>query len=382
MKVHLVDGTYELFRMYFGAPKALGPGGREVGATRALLRSIHSLLADPEVTHVGVAFDHVIESFRNDLFHGYKTGAGIEPELLGQFELAEEAVRALGLVAWPMIEFEADDAIASAAYAFAPLVEQVGVGGRGAIVLHDRRQRIVYDVAAVGIKFGVGPASIPDFLALVGDTADGIPGLPKWGPKSAATVLAHYRHLEHIPPSSTAWAVAVRGAEALSHSLQSARGEALLYRTLATLRTDAPIGVGLDDLAWRGADRRALETLTQAIGDEGFVERVTRSYFGGRSKVTRISVDGSVHASTLIQRSTDWADRPDPKTAVILCIPALSFRVNCDPVPIAASSTRRVALAFTTLKATLQLPSTGRRVIVFRCSPPVFGNVSFLVTDS
>jgi 5'-3' exonuclease len=285
-RVHLVDGTYELFRMFYGAPKVTGPDGREVGATRALLRSMLALLYDPEVTHVGVAFDHVIESFRNDLFDGYKTGVGVDPALMAQFELAEAAMKALGVVAWPMVEFEADDAIASAAKTYASEVDQVVicspdkdfaqcVDGRR-VVLHDRRQRIVYDEDGVRQKFGVGPSSIPDYLALVGDTADGIPGIPKWGPKAAATLLGVYVHLEHIPDDAAAWTVSVRGAEALAQSLREARGEATLFKTLATLRTDAPLEVRFDELAWRGADRATLGALCDTIGDDSFVERVTR----------------------------------------------------------------------------------------------------------
>jgi 5'-3' exonuclease len=285
-RVHLVDGTYELFRMFYGAPSASAPDGREVGATRALLRSLLSLLMDPEVTHIGVAFDHVIESFRNDLFDGYKTGDGVDPALMSQFELAESAVRALGVVAWPMVEFEADDAIASAAHAFASDVDQVVIcspdkdfaqcvdGVR--VVIHDRRQRIVYDEDGVRAKFGVGPSSIPDYLALVGDTADGIPGIPKWGPKAAATLLSEYEHLERIPDEASAWNVAVRGAEALAHSLRESRGEAVLFKLLATLRTDAPLDARFDQLEWRGADRSTLSAFCDTIGDDSFVGRVTR----------------------------------------------------------------------------------------------------------
>ena len=285
-RVHLVDGTYELFRMFYGAPKAAGPDGREVGATRALLRSILGLLTDPEVTHVGVAFDHVIESFRNDLFDGYKTGVGVDPALMSQFELAESAMRALGVVAWPMIEFEADDAIASAAHAFASEVDQVVICSpdkdfaqcvdADRVVIHDRRQRIVYDEDGVRLKFGVGPRSIPDYLALVGDTADGIPGLPKWGPKAASTLLSVYEHLEHIPDEARDWNVTVRGAEALAQSLRGSRGAALLFKTLATLRTDAPLEVRFDELEWRGADKATLAAFCDTIGDDSFVERVAR----------------------------------------------------------------------------------------------------------
>jgi len=213
MKVHLVDGTYELFRAYFGAPKKTGLSGREVGASAGILRSLLFLLRDEDVTHVACAFDHVIESFRNDLFAGYKTGEGVPEDLLSQFGLAEDVTRALGIVTWPMVEFEADDAIATAAFRFAsdPRVEQVVIASpdkdltqcvRGArVVLWDRRRQIVLDEAGVRAKFGVSPESIPDFLALVGDAADGLPGVFGWGKKSAATVLARYGHIEDIPGS-------------------------------------------------------------------------------------------------------------------------------------------------------------------------------------
>ena len=217
MKIHLVDGTYELFRNHFGAPPKQAPDGRQVGATLGLVRSLLMLLTTPGVSHVACAFDHVIESFRNDLFAGYKTGAGVDPSLLEQFPLAEEAVSALGLVVWPMIEFEADDALASAAARFQdePAVEQVILcspdkdlaqlvsGSR--LVCWDRRREIVYDEEAVIAKYGVSPASIPDWLALVGDSADGYPGVPSWGAKSASAVLSRYQHLEAIPDDPLLW---------------------------------------------------------------------------------------------------------------------------------------------------------------------------------
>ncbi|HEY0838779.1 MAG TPA: 5'-3' exonuclease H3TH domain-containing protein, partial [Vulgatibacter sp.] len=223
MKVHILDGTYELFRAHFGAPPARAPDGMEVGATRGLLRSLAMLVKQPGVTHVAVAFDHVIESFRNELFDGYKSSAGVPEELLAQFPLAEEASRALGLVTWPMVELEADDAIATAAARFGedPRVEQVILGSpdkdlaqcvRGdRIVLWDRRREVTLDEAAVAEKFGVPPASIPDWIALVGDTADGIPGLPQWGAKTSAAVLARWHRLEAIPADPAAWDVKVRG---------------------------------------------------------------------------------------------------------------------------------------------------------------------------
>jgi 5'-3' exonuclease len=256
VKLHLVDGTYELFRAYYGAPKEQR-NGREVGASRALYGMMKRLLREPDVTHVAIAFDHVIESFRNDLFAGYKTGEGIDPDLYSQFGLAEDVCRALGITVWAMVEFEADDALASAAQRFLsePGMEQVVLcspdkdlmqcvqGER--IVVWDRLRKKVYDEAAVFAKFGVGPASIPDYLALVGDTADGIPGLPGWGAKSAAVVLAEYHQLENIPADARQWSVKPRGASLLAATLNERRADALLYRTLATLRRDVPLGEGL-----------------------------------------------------------------------------------------------------------------------------------------
>ena len=288
MKVHLVDGTYELFRMFFGAPPATSPDGVEVGATLGLIRSFAALLADDAVTHVAVAFDHVIESFRNELFDGYKTGAGIDPALLGQFPLAERAAAALGLVVWPMVEFEADDAIATGAarYAEDPRVEQVVIASpdkdlcqcvRDAkVVLWDRRRQIVLDEPAVIEKHGVPPASIPDLLALVGDSADGIPGIPRWGAKGAAALLTRYGHLDRIPDDASEWDVKVRGAATLAENLRRNREAAELYRTLATLRRDAPLNEDLDALEWRGGDRPALEALAAELGEPSLVERVGR----------------------------------------------------------------------------------------------------------
>jgi len=288
MKVHLVDGTYELFRAFFGAPPARDVAGRPVGAVRGLLATLLSLLREPGVTHVACAFDHVIESFRNALFDGYKTGEGIDPDLLAQFGPAERAAAALGLVVWPMVEFEADDALATAAARFcdAPGVEQVVictpdkdlaqcVAGRR-IVCRDRRRGEDRDEAGVLARFGVPPATIPDWLALVGDGADGIPGLPGWGEKSAALVLARYSRLEAIPDDPASWDVAVRGRDRLAGSLRAGRAEAALYRRLATLRTDVPLAEGLADLEWRGAWRQDLEALCRETGYEELLGRVTR----------------------------------------------------------------------------------------------------------
>ncbi len=286
VKVHLVDGTFELFRAFFGAPSAKAPSGQEVGAARGLLRSMLSLLRERDVTHVACAFDTVIESFRNDMFEGYKRGDSIEPELWEQFPLAERGCAALGLVVWGMTEFEADDALATGAarYGSDPGVEQVVIcspdkdlaqcveGDR--IVTLDRVRRTRRDEPAVWERFGVAPASIPDYLALVGDTADGIPGIAGWGAKSTAAVLAHYTHLESIPDDPEKWEVSVRGAKRLAGNLAAAREEAGLYKRLAILRSDVPIAEDLGDLAWRGARRVALEAFCEEIGDERLVESV------------------------------------------------------------------------------------------------------------
>ena len=287
MKVHLVDGTYELFRSYFGAPKALHDG-REVGATRGILRSLHALLREPGVTHVGVAFDTVIESFRNDLFDGYKTGFGVPDDLVSQFPLAEQAVEALGAVAWRMIDFEADDALAAfAARANAdPVVDQVVICSpdkdlrqcvRGTrVVCLDRMRKITVDEAGVVDKFGIQPSSIPDWLALVGDDADGIPGVPRWGARSASMVLAHYGHLESIPDNAAEWKVSVRGSAALAESLRQHRDVVGLYRTLATLREDVPLTETLEDLEWKGVRRDQMTAFCAMIGDDEMLGRVNR----------------------------------------------------------------------------------------------------------
>jgi 5'-3' exonuclease len=284
LKVHLVDGTFELFRAWFGAPKAQNRDGMEVGATRGLLRTLLSLLQQDDCTHVAVAFDRVIESFRNDLFPAYKTGDGIDPQLLSQFPLAEQATRSLGIVVWPMVRFEADDALATGAVRYAEQAEQVVLCSpdkdlaqcvRGQrVVLVDRMRGTTLDEAGVVGKFGVLPASIPDWLALVGDTSDGIPGIPKWGAKSAATVLSRYLHLEEIPDDVHQWDVTVRGAAALAEQLTAHRGEAELYRTLATLCTDVPLPESLEDLQWRGARRERLTELCRTLDFVRFVDRV------------------------------------------------------------------------------------------------------------
>lgn len=288
LNVHLVDGTYELFRAHFGAPPQTSPAGVEVGATLGLMRSLVSLLREDGVTHVACAFDHVIESFRNDLYPGYKTSEGVPEELLAQFSLAERATQALGVVVWPMVEFEADDALATAAARADrdPDVRQVVICSpdkdlaqcvRGArVVCLDRRRRLVYDEPGVVQKFGVPPASIPDWLALVGDTADGYPGVSRWGERSATTLLARYGHLETIPDDPARWDVTVRGAAGLAQSLQQSRDAALLYRRLATLREDVPLTERPEALRWSGAHRASLEALCEELGDGQIVDRVHR----------------------------------------------------------------------------------------------------------
>jgi 5'-3' exonuclease len=285
--VHLVDGTYELFRAYYGAPSRKSPDGVEVGATRAFMRSMLTLLEDETVTHIAIAFDHVVESFRNELYDGYKTGDGIEAELAAQFTLVEEGAEALGFVVWPMVEFEADDAIASAAIKFSrsKKVERVWMcspdkdlaqvvrGDR--IVSWDRMREKIFDEAGVREKFGVATTSIPDYLALVGDSADGIPGIPRWGAKSTATVLARYGSLDAIPSDPADWDLVVRGAKTLSSNLEQAREEAELFRRLATLRDDVPIVEKLGDLEWRGAKRETLEPFLERLGDTTMAGRVS-----------------------------------------------------------------------------------------------------------
>ena len=286
MKVHLVDGTYELFRSWFGAPESKSPSGQEVGATRGFLRSMAAMLRDDEVTHIGCAFDQRVESFRNELFDGYKTGEGLEPALFAQFPLAERASQALGMVTWPMVTFEADDALAAAAskFADAPDVEQVVICSPdkdlcqcvrdNEVVTLDRRREIVLDSDGVREKFGVWPESIPDYLALVGDAADGIPGVARWGAKSASTVLGKLLHLENISDDHEQWGVKVRGGAALAHNLSEQRDDAILYRTLATLRTDVPIEESLDDLRWKGPNRPALEALCEELGERTLLDRI------------------------------------------------------------------------------------------------------------
>jgi 5'-3' exonuclease len=263
MQIHLIDGTYELFRHYYAVPSARDADGLEVGAIRGVLASVLGMIKSG-ATHVAVATDHVIESFRNDLWPGYKTSEGIEPDLLAQFHPLEKTLMAAGITVWPMIEFEADDALGAAAAIAArdPGVERVVIcspdkdlaqcvqGER--IVQLNRRTRVTFDEAAVTAKFGVRPESIPDYLALVGDSADGYPGLPGWGAKSSATVLARYGHLETIPADCRQWEVKVAGSAALSRTLIAQYDNVMLFRRLATLRTDIPLFETVDQLEWRG----------------------------------------------------------------------------------------------------------------------------------
>ncbi|MGC1421249.1 MAG: 5'-3' exonuclease H3TH domain-containing protein [Terracidiphilus sp.] len=286
MKVYLVDGTYELFRHYFAVPKARDARGREVGAVRGVLASMLAMMREG-VTHIGVATDHVIESFRNQLWAGYKTGEGIEPDLLSQFPILEEVLAAAGIVVWPMVEFEADDALAAAAaQALKDLrVEQVVIctpdkdlaqcvqGSR--VVQLIRRTGVTLDEAGVVAKFGVPPASIPDYLALVGDSADGYPGLAGWGAKSTSSVLAKFGHIESIPASVQEWHVNVMNSASLAATLVRERKLALLFRTLATLRTDIPLFDNVDQLLWTGP-RAGFDSVGRLL-DEAVTEKKPKS---------------------------------------------------------------------------------------------------------
>jgi 5'-3' exonuclease len=291
MQLHLVDATFELFRAYYSRPAERGPDGRPVNAVRGLVDSMLSLLREPDVTHVGAATDHVIESWRNDLYPGYKSSAGVDPDLLAQFEDAERALRAIGLPVWAMVEDEADDAIATAVARFGddPRVERIVIcsvdkdlgqlveGDR--ILLRDRIRAITYDEPGIVAKFGVRPASIPDYLALVGDSSDGFPGLPGWGAKGTAAVLARWEHLDRIPASALDWDIPLRGASRLAATLEQGRDEALLYRRLATLNRDARIDdttPTLDHLEWRGVPRDEFTALCDELGFETIRQRVHR----------------------------------------------------------------------------------------------------------
>lgn len=278
MKIHLIDGTYELFRSHFGQPPRNTPQGSPIAAVRGLILTLLSMLNKPEVTHVAVAFDTDIKSFRNELFAQYKDGSDTPVELKEQFPVAEQAVAALGIVKWSAINFEADDVLASAAVSFVANeeVEQIVICSpdkdlaqmiRGnEIVCFDSRKRMYLDASGVIEKFGVPPESIPDYLGLAGDSADGIPGVPRWGIKASSILLSRYRHIENIPTRHELWDIKVRGAAGLSKSLENHRKEANLYKTLATLRLDVPIEETTSDLQWKGAIKSTFPRLCENLG--------------------------------------------------------------------------------------------------------------------
>lgn len=276
--IHLIDGTYELFRSYFAMPKLQAPDGRPVGAIRGFIQTILGLIRDYEVTHVACAFDHEIESFRNTILDEYKNGDNVPVDLMSQFDLAEQAAKAMGIIVWPMIEFEADDALATAVERWSrdrrvnrlvicsPDKDlcQLVVGDK--VVCLDRRKNEIIDENGVKKKFGVMPTSIPDFLALVGDTADGIPGVPRWGAKSAATVLSQFVHIEDIPDSPTEWNPRPRSAGRLAQELINARDQVAIYKNIATLRKDVPISQTLDELEWNGVNKSEYIGLCRELG--------------------------------------------------------------------------------------------------------------------
>jgi 5'-3' exonuclease len=284
MDVYLVDGTYELFRHFFAVPSATDAGGQEIAAVRGVVGSVLSMI-EQGATHIGVATDHVVESFRNELYSGYKTSEGVPPELLSQFPILEEALEAMGVRVWPMVYFEADDALAAAA-AKAVQDEHVSrvlictpdkdlaqcvVGAR--VVQLDRRRNIVRDEAGIVAKFGVAPQSIPDYLAVVGDSADGYPGLPGWGAKAAALTFSQYAHFEDIPKDWREWHASIKRARTLCDCLFNSWEDALLFRKLATLRLDVPVFNSVDELRWKGP-RANFEEYTRRLKAAGLVDRV------------------------------------------------------------------------------------------------------------
>ena len=287
MRIHLIDGTYELFRYYFAAPSHVTSSGQEVGAVRGVLGSMIQLL-EGGATHIGIATDHVIESFRNDLWEGYKDGSGIEEGIASQFQLLEDVLAAAGFTVWPMVEFEADDALGAAAnrYADDPSVSEVWIctpdkdlaqcvdDGRG-IVQYDRRKQVRYDEAGVTEKFGVPPASIPDYLALVGDSADGFPGLKGWGAKSTSTVLSRYGHLDKVPSAAGQWDITVRGGAKLAQTLADDLELALLFRRIATIELDAPVDENVAALEWTGPTPEFAE-LAASIDADRQLARIER----------------------------------------------------------------------------------------------------------
>ncbi|MDP9181008.1 MAG: flap endonuclease [Chloroflexota bacterium] len=281
MRVYLIDGTYELFRHYFALPPSKDEHGAEVAAVIGVVRSVLGLLAEG-VTHLGVATDHVVESFRNGLWSGYKTSEGVAADLLGQFQVLEDALTSLGIVVWPMVEFEADDALASAAREASAYAEQVVictpdkdlaqcVVGDLVVQLNRRTGKILDDEGVVG-KFGVRPSSIPDYLALVGDSADGFPGLPGWGARSAATVLARFGHIENIPPKASQWELPLRGAPVLAGTLDQQRDLAMLFKDLATLRTTVKVRAAADRLQWSGP-RNSFKRIAGELGAPELFDR-------------------------------------------------------------------------------------------------------------
>jgi 5'-3' exonuclease len=298
LQVYLVDGTYELFRHFFAVPHSTDAKGREIGAVRGVLSSVLSMV-EQGATHIGVATDHVVESFRNDLYRGYKTSEGVPPELLSQFPILEEALEAMGVVVWPMTYYEADDALASAAlkaskdkrvrrvFICTPDKDlgQCVVGTR--VVQLDRRRNIVRDEAGVVEKFGVAPQSIPDLLALVGDSADGFPGVPGWGLKTAAVALSRYRHLDKIPKDWHTWHPSIPRAQALSTALFDSWSDAMLFRDLATLRVDVPVFRAVEDLRWRGP-RQEFERLVHTIKAPGIQRRAADAVSRMRPKASKV----------------------------------------------------------------------------------------------
>ena len=285
-KLYLIDGTYELFRHHFGAPPRQAPNGMQIGATAGIVGSTLALLTESEVTHIAAAFDSVIESFRNEMFPPYKDSTGMDRDLLDQFPIAERAMRAIGVAVWSMYDYEADDALATGARRWVGDVDEVIVmtPDKDLSQLYDdpkirgynRREGAFIDRKTVVDKFGVEPESIPDWLGLVGDSADGLPGLPGWGAKSSATVLARYRHLEDIPLDASLWDVKVRGADKLAATLVERMSEALLYRYLAQLRTDVPLPDSLSDLEWKGVPRERFEALCDELGFDDLRSRPER----------------------------------------------------------------------------------------------------------
>ena len=285
MHVHLIDGTYELFRFYYAVPEHFDPDGVDVGAVRGVVQSVLELL-EQGATHVGVATDHIVESFRNDLYDGYKTGAGIDPVLFAQFPLLEEALEAFGVAVWAEVELEADDGLASAAmvagtddrvervFVCTPDKDMAQCVRDPVVAVLDRRKGRLLDEAGVREKYGVAPASIPDWLALMGDSADGFPGLPGWGAKSAATVLSRYEHIANIPDNAREWDIEVRGAARLAATLAEQRSDAELFLTLATLRTDGDVG-RVDDWRWTGPTKD-FAAWAERLGRPALAERAQR----------------------------------------------------------------------------------------------------------